>query len=67
MQHTKLKAGNDIAQSAVIAAGEVAAAGGSPRAQIDAARQASGTRLVYKPHIGARQKARALARMSVEG
>lgn len=37
------------------AADKVAADGGSPRAQLDAARAVSGERLVYMAHIGEKQ------------
>lgn len=42
----------------------IADAGGSPRAQIEAAREATGKRLSYTSHQGARQRARALAKMN---
>jgi hypothetical protein len=44
------------------AASRVADEGASPRAQIDAAREATGQRLVYSPHQGAKERARRLKR-----
>lgn len=41
--------------------------GGSPRAQIDAARAATGQRLVYNVHIGAKQVAKARKRRLAGG
>lgn len=67
IKHTRLSnhATEAVKQtSAIQAADAVADAGGSPRAQIDAARKASEKRLGYVSHQGARQKARALARMN---
>lgn len=42
---------------------EVADAGGSPKAQLDAAKEVSGRKLHYKAHIGQRQIQRQLAKM----
>lgn len=43
------------------AAKAIHAAGGSPRAQLDAGRVAAGhKKIVYTPHIGAKQRAKAL-------
>jgi len=52
-----------VASAGITAAHAVFEAGGSPRAQIDAARQATGQRLTYKAHCGAKERARNLARM----
>ena len=47
------------------AAKKVFEAGGSPRAQLDAARKASFSgRLGYRPHDGAKERAKRLARMT---
>lgn len=47
------------------AADAVFEAGGAPRAQLEAARTASGNkRLAYLPHTGLKQRAKALARAS---
>lgn len=53
-----------VASGAVQAADIVADAGGSPRAQIDAARKVSVNRLTYNAHIGSRQAQRNLARLA---
>lgn len=52
-----------INSNAAKAAAMVADAGGSPKAQIDAARALSEARLQYLPHEGKRERARRLARM----
>jgi hypothetical protein len=57
------RSGANVNASATAAAKEVHARGGSPRAQIDAARAASGQRLNYMPHQGSRESARRLARL----
>lgn len=47
-----------VGSSAISAADKIADAGGSPRAQIDAARNSTRIRLSYKAHVGARQAER---------
>lgn len=61
---TRLRPSSNVPQNVADAAKSVAVAGGSPRAQIDAARQVSGKKLCYLPHIGSRQKLRSLERMA---
>ena len=62
---TKLKPGRGVSASAAEAARTVAAAGGSPRAQIDAARAvAPDKRLGYLPHCGAKERAKNLRRLA---
>lgn len=56
-----------INSNAAQAAAQVADAGGSPRAQIDAARAMSWTRLQYLPHEGKRERERRLARTEKQG
>lgn len=52
-----------IKESAERAADAVFEAGGSPRAQLHAARDASGDkRLAYLPHTGVKQRMKAVAR-----
>lgn len=53
-----LKRGRGVTDQAAAAAAKIGQAGGSPRAQIDAARQASGRPVLYLPHQGARETAR---------
>lgn len=57
---SKLVRSNDkgVGSSAISAADAVADAGGSPRAQIQAARNATGSRLSYIAHVGAKQAER---------
>lgn len=66
----RLKPGRGVRQAAVDAAERVFAAGGSPRAQIDAARQATGQKLGYLPHQSTRERLRRqkrLARAAAQG
>jgi hypothetical protein len=51
---------NDLAVGAARSAYE---AGGSPRAQLDAARGAAGKKIGYMPHAGSREAARNLRRL----
>jgi hypothetical protein len=64
-QHTRLnrRLGN-VSYAAMEAAKEAADKGASPRGQIDAARAASGKKLVYLPHVGARERERNLRRIA---
>lgn len=52
-----------VGETAIDAARKVADAGGSPRPQIDAARQATGKKLSYIPHQGQKERLKRLARM----
>lgn len=66
MEHVRLSsiATKDVNSVAVKAADAVADAGGSPKAQIEAAREATGERrLGYISHQGAKQRRKALERM----
>ncbi len=63
--HTNLtRRTSNISEHAKRAAKRVADEGGSPRAQIDAARAASDRPLSYLPHSGAKERARNLKRMA---
>lgn len=53
-----------VSSYAVKAADSIADAGGSPRAQIDAARNAAGARLSYNAHVGAKQAERGRAKLA---
>lgn len=53
-----------VPSTAVRAADSVADEGGSPRAQIQAAREATGKRLTYNAHVGSRQAQRNLERLA---
>ena len=53
--------------SAIEAANKIADKGGSPRAQLDAAREATGKDLGYTSHQGAKQRRKALAKMNKMG
>lgn len=64
LKHTRLVPRSTVTTVASAAASAVADAGGSPRAQIDAARAAGGQRLVYTPHQGARERERNLKRLA---
>lgn len=69
MEHVRLSkiAQKNVRNSAVEAADEIADAGGSPAAQIKAAREATGNNnLGYVSHQGMRQRQRALARMKAQ-
>lgn len=57
------RSSSSVSDLAVRAAREAFDRGGSPRAQLDAARQASRQKLTYRPHNGSREMARRLARM----
>lgn len=66
MKHVRLSTitTKDVNSVAVKAADAIADAGGSPKAQIEAAREATGERrLGYISHQGAKQRERALKRM----
>lgn len=65
LKHAKL---SDIAEakvqgSATYAADKSHAGGGSPRAQLEAARESSGNRLVYLPHQGMKERLKRIKRM----
>jgi hypothetical protein len=65
LQHTRLSArSRGVNPLADAIATRVADEGGSPRAQIDAARTATGQRLNYSPHQGLRERERRLARQA---
>lgn len=57
-------AAKDVKSDAVEAADKAWAAGGSPRAQIDAAREVNGRRLGYTAHQSDRERARTLAKLA---
>lgn len=61
---TRLRGSEHLPATAKLAAAMVAENGGSPRAQIDAARATVGKSLVYLPHVGRKQREKALARMA---
>lgn len=62
---TRLVPSTSLAQSsAARAAAAIADAGGSPRAQIDAARANDHRRITYIPHQGKKERMRRMARMS---
>lgn len=70
MKHIKLSdiAMGNISDTAKQAADKAHEAGGSPRAQLDAAREATGNRsLSYVSHQGARKRERNLRRMKKNG
>lgn len=62
MQETRLTRGHGVPAHVSAAAENVFQAGGSPRAQIDAAREAAGKKLVYLPHQSSRERERRLRR-----
>lgn len=61
---TRLRGSEHLPAKAKLAAAIVAERGGTAREQIDAARAATGKALVYLPHVGRRQREKALARMA---
>lgn len=61
--HTRLVAGKGVDTLATEAAKRAADAGGSPRAQMDAARANHSGRLTYIPHQGMRERMRNLKRL----
>jgi hypothetical protein len=63
LEETRLVPKTGVAGAAAQAAAAVADAGGSPRAQLDAARAATLQKLVYAPHQGKRQRERELRRL----
>ncbi len=48
----------NVMQDAIAAAKHIHQLGGSPRLQLEGAREVAGRRLVYMPHIGAKQRAK---------
>lgn len=65
IKHTQLAATKNVRETAKAAADAAFQAGGSPRAQIDAARAAVGNdKLGYMPHQGMRERQRRLKRMA---
>lgn len=69
MKHVRLtditrKDDNGVGSVAKQDADKVADEGGSPRAQLDAARSRSSSRLSYNAHVGARQGQRNLERLT---
>ena len=64
-EQTRLKPGCGVSTGAAQAARMVAESGGSPRAQIDAARaEMPGKHLGYLPHCGAKERAKNLRRLA---
>lgn len=61
--NVELKPAKSVAPHISRAAHRAYENGGSPRAQIDAAREAAGRPIVYMPHQGAREIARNLRRL----
>lgn len=58
------KADKGVSSHAVTEADKVADAGGSPRAQLDAARAVSTQRLSYNAHVGEKQRRKNLKRLA---
>lgn len=68
LEHVRLVRQTDkVAGAAQAAADRVHGKGGSPRAQIDAARKASGQKLNYMPHQGLKERQRRLKRLAAGG